>query len=60
MKKRLFFSSLFLLFLTFVAVQAYGADKDAAGKLSAPGENGRYQRMTNNFFIIYDPEQSYL
>jgi len=58
MKKRLFFSSLFLLFLTFVAVQAYGADKDAAGKLSAPGENGRYQRMANNFFIIYDPGYS--
>lgn len=58
MKTRLFSSPLFLLILLLCAGQAYGTDPAMADKLAAPGEDGRYQRMADNFFIIYDPSNS--
>ncbi|MHB8791230.1 MAG: OmpA family protein [Desulfobulbaceae bacterium] len=49
---------LLLLLLLFNAGQTHGANPDMTGQLAAPGDNGRYQRMANNFFIIYDPADS--
>lgn len=57
MKMRLFFL-LFLLVLLSSTGQASGADPAVAGKLAAPSDGGRYLRMANNFFIIYDPADS--
>ena len=57
MKTRLFFP-LFLLLLLFSAGQACAADQAMADTFAAPGDDGRYLRMANNFFIIYDPAKS--
>ena len=54
MKTRIILSlSLFVLLLGMGS--AYGADPALADKLAAPEASGRYLRMANNFFIIYDP-----
>lgn len=56
MKTRLFFPLFFLLLLS--AGQTYSADPAMADKLAAAGGGGRYLRMADNFFIIYDPANS--
>lgn len=57
MKTRLFFLLSFLVLLVSTG-QANGADQAMANKLAASGDGGRYLRMANNFFIIYDPADS--
>ena len=49
---------LLLLLLLFNAGQTHGANPAMANQLAAPGDDGRYLRMANNFFIIYDPADS--
>lgn len=56
MKTRFFFPLLLLTLLS--SGHAYGADPAMAGKLAAPDDGGRYLRMADNFFIIYDPADS--
>ena len=58
MKTRIFSFPLFLLLLFVVSGHAYGADKDIESKLASSLMGGRYLRMANNFFIIYDPSTS--
>jgi len=57
MKTRLF-TPLFLLVLLLCAGQAYGAVLAIADKVVTPVDTWHYQRMANNFFIIYDPAYS--
>jgi len=56
--KTLLFPSLFLLVLLLNVGQASGADMSMANKVFAPSDGGRYTRMANNFFIIYDAADS--
>lgn len=58
MKMRLLSLPLFLFLILAGAGQTYGADPATADRLAAPGDGGSYQRMANNFFIIYDPSDS--
>ena len=53
-----YFPSLFFLVLLLSVGQAYGADLSLAKKVFAPSDGGRYTRMANNFFIIYDAAHS--
>ena len=52
------FPSLFLLVLLLNVGQACGADLSMANKVFTPSDGGRYTRMANNFFIIYDAADS--
>lgn len=57
MKKQLVFLSLIISFLVSLAIagQAGSAAPVDTDRVAAIDEQGRYQRMSNNFFIIYDP-----
>lgn len=57
MKTRIILS-LSLLALLLGMGPTYGADQAMADKQTVLEANGRYLRMANNFFIIYDPANS--
>lgn len=54
MKTRFFL----LFFILFITQPAFGATPAMPDQPAGPGENGRYLRMADNFFIIYDPADS--
>lgn len=57
MKTHLLFLPFALFFLVslFIGNRAFCAETDETGRIAATDNQGRYQRMADNFFIIYDP-----
>jgi OOP family OmpA-OmpF porin len=58
MKTRLFLPAVFFLVFLLGLGHAYSKELTMADKNAELGDGGRYLRMANNFFIIYDPAES--
>jgi len=58
MKTHPLFPALILLALLFAACPANATDITNSGKVAGSNDAARYQRMADNFFIIYDPSDS--